>query len=129
MAQIPKHIMFDNYTPPNLAEDGYKPSFAVTSTSSSGRVQRGTMINNTMFTVEAFDLKWNHITTQDLSNILKEVMGKNSFYFTYFSPYHNKWRKDKFYMANATLDIKRLNPNKEKVSELSFQVTGVNPVK
>lgn len=123
-----KKIMFNGYAPPNLAEDGYKPSFAVTSTANSGRGQRGKMYNTVMFTVEAFDLKWTHLTTNDLSNILKQVMGKSSFDFTYFSPYHNKWRTDKFYMANATLDIKRLNPNNEKVSELSFQVTGINPI-
>lgn len=119
-----QYLKFNNYTPPNVAEDGYSPSFAVTSSESSGRTMRGKAINTPLFTVEAYNLKWTRITTAQVSAILQEVMGKEGFQFHYFSFYHNAWRTAKFYMANATLSVKCLKVGSEKVSELSFQVTG-----
>jgi hypothetical protein len=122
------HLKFNNYTPPDVAEDGYSPSYAVTVTQNSGRTMRGKAITTPLFTVEAFDLKWNRITTAQVARILHEVMGKEGFQFHYFSYYHNAWRTTKFYMANATLQIKSLKVGAEKVSELSFQVTNSSSI-
>lgn len=126
MAQ--QRLKFNNYTPPNVAEDGYTPSYAVTSSEDSGRIMKGSMQNTVLFTVEAYNLKWTRITTAQVSRILKEVMGKSGFNFHYFSFYHNAWKTRKFYMANASLQIKSLKVGAEKVTELSFQVTGSEPL-
>lgn len=123
-----EYLQFNGYTPPPVTEDGYSPSFAVTSSQNSGRTMRGKMVNTPLFTVEAFNLKWNRITTAQVSAILKQVLGKEGFQFHYFSFYHNAWRTAKFYMANATLSIKSLKVGAEKVSELSFQVTNSNSI-
>ena len=123
-------IKFNDYTPPVLAQDGYKPSFAVTSTANSGRTMRGTMINTTMFTVEAYDLKWDRITAQQVSEILQEIVGYDSFNFTYYSVFYNRWLTAPFYVANVnSINITSLVDGEEKVMDLSFQVTGINPVR
>ena len=67
MAQ--NHLMFNNYTPPDVDEDGYKPAEAVTSVSNRNRTMRGYMKGGVLFTVEAYNLKWTDISAVDLSLI------------------------------------------------------------
>lgn len=126
MAQ--QHLMLGTYQPPDVDEDGYQVQFATTSTSSSGRTQRGNMINTTMFTVEAYSLKWTSISAVDVKKILEQVMGKNSFSFYHFNVYKGIWETGEFYVANINSPFLRLNDGSETVSELSFQVTATNPL-
>lgn len=126
MAQ--QHLMLGTYQPPDVDEDGYQVQFATTSTSSSGRTQRGNMINTTMFTVEAYSLKWTNISAVAVKKILEQVMGKNSFSFYHFNVYKGIWETGEFYVANINSPFLRLNDGSETVSELSFQVTATNPL-
>lgn len=126
MAQ--QHLMLGTYQPPDVDEDGYQVQFATTSTASSGRTQRGNMINTTMFTVEAYSLKWTNISAVDVKKILEQVMGKNSFSFYHFNVYKGIWETGEFYVANINSPFLRLNDGSETVSELSFQVTATNPL-
>lgn len=126
MAQ--QHLMLGTYQPPDVDEDGYQVQFATTSTSSSGRTQRGNMINTTMFTVEAYSLKWTSISAVAVKKILEQVMGKNSFSFYHFNVYKGIWETGEFYVANINSPFLRLNDGSETVSELSFQVTATNPL-
>lgn len=126
MAQ--QHLMLGTYQPPDVDEDGYQVRFATTSTASSGRTQRGNMINTTMFTVEAYSLKWTSISAVDVKKILEQVMGKNSFSFYHFNVYKGIWETGEFYVANINSPFLRLNDGSETVSELSFQVTATNPL-
>lgn len=121
-------LAFDGYTPPNVTEDGYQLAFATTSTASSGRVMRGTMINEPMFTVEAYKLKWVNISADDASKILQSVIGKSSFMFFHYSLYYNEWIETPFFVANVDAPIISLKLNDEKLSSLSFQVTGTYPI-
>lgn len=123
-----QRLKFNNYTPPNVDSDGYQLSFATTSTSNSGRTMRGNMVNVPLFTVEAYNLKWTNIKATDVSKILAQVMGKAGFNFYHYNIYKNKWETTKFYVANINSPIINLIEGIEKVSQLSFQVTGVNPV-
>lgn len=126
MAQ--QHLRFGTYEPPDPDEDGYQVQFATTSTSSSGRTQRGNMINTAMFTVEAYSLKWTDIPASAVKNILSQVMGKNSFSFYHFNAYKGEWETGEFYVANINSPFYLLKENEERVSELSFQVTAINPL-
>lgn len=126
MAQ--QHLMLGTYQPPDVDEDGYQVRFATTSTASSGRTQRGNMINTTMFTVEAYSLKWTNISAVAVKKILEQVMGKNSFSFYHFNVYKGIWETGEFYVANINSPFLRLNDGSETVSELSFQVTATNPL-
>lgn len=120
-------LMFNNYEPRMVDEDGYELQFAVTSTSSSGRTARGNMINEPMFTVEAYKLKWSNLTASEVSAIIREVMGRSSFNFYHYNLYRDTWEWGEFYVANITSPIISLKNGTEKVSELSFQVTAINP--
>lgn len=127
MAQ--QRLKFNDYTPPTVTEDGYVPSFATTSTSNSGRLARGGMVNIPLFTVQAYDLKWANMSAADVSRILREILGKSGFTFHYYSIYWNEWRDETFYVANANdIQIKSLKENKERVGEFSLHVTGTNPI-
>lgn len=127
MAQ--KHLKFGTYGAPDPDEDGYQVQFATTSTSSSGRTQRGNMVNTTMFTVEAYNLKWTDLPATVVKSILEQVMGKNSFSFYHYNVYKAVWETGSFYVANINSPFYRLNDGEERVSELSFQVTGINPIR
>lgn len=126
MAQ--EHLIFGAYEAPDPDEDGYQIDYATTSTSSSGRTQRGRMINTAMFTVEAYTLKWTDISASEAKSILLQVMGKNSFNFYHYNLYKGKWEWGEFYAANISTPLDRLNEGQERVDELSFQVTGIDPV-
>lgn len=126
MAQ--QHLRFGTYEAPDPDDDGYQVDFATTSTESSGRLQRGNMINTTMFTVEAYNLKWSDVSAIVVKNILAQVIGKNSFDFYHYNVYKAQWETGKFYVANISSPFYRLNEGEEKVNELSFQVTAINPL-
>lgn len=126
MAQ--NHLKFGTYTPTDPDSDGYQVSFATTSSDKSGRTMRGTMKNAVLFTVEAYNLKWTDIDATVASRILKEVMGKDEFDFYHFNVYKASWETGKFLAANFNAPVISLEDGKEKLSELSFQVTGINPV-
>lgn len=127
MAQ--QHLKFGVYEAPDTDEDGYQAQFATTSTASSGRTQRGNMVNATMFTVEAYNLKWTDLPASVVKNILQQVMGKNSFSFHHYNVYTAEWETSDFYVANINSPFYRLNDGEERVNELSFQVTGINPMR
>lgn len=126
MAQ--KHLIFGDYTAPDPDEDGYVPAFATTSTENSGRTQRGNMINTPMFTVVAYNLKWTDLKASVASSIIKQVLGKASFRFYHFDIITCTWKWGDFYVANIDPPFYRLSDGEERVSELSFQVTAINPV-
>lgn len=126
MAQ--QHLKFGTYTAPDPDEDGYQPAFATTSTESSGRTMRGNMINTPMFTVEAYNLKWTDISAGDAASILNQILGKAQFDFYHFNILTCQWETGSFYVANINTPFYRLNKGRERLSELSFQVTAINPV-
>lgn len=130
MAQLSKQqlLKFNDYTPIQPDSDGYQLAFATTSTSNSGRTMRGNMWNTPLFTVEAYNLKWTNIKASEASKILNEVMGRSSFNFYHYNIYRNRWENGEFYVANVNSPIISLKDGKEKVSELSFQVTAINPL-
>lgn len=125
MAQ--QHFKFGDYQAPDPDEDGYKPLFASTSSENSGRTQRGRAINVVLFTVEAYQLKWTNIKASDASNIINHILG-DSFQFYHFNIIKSRWETSEFYVANIDTAIYRLNEGDEICSELSFQVTGINPI-
>lgn len=127
MAQ--KYLKFGNYTCEIMPdEDGYTLQFATTSTSNSGRTMRGNMINTPLFTVEAYNLKWTDIPVSIAQKILKEVIGKAKFQFYHFSVIDNEWKTGEFYVANINAPPVCLVDGEELLSELSFQVTCIDPI-
>lgn len=126
MAQ--QHLKFNNYTPPDVDEDGYKPAEAVTSVATRGRTMRGSMKGGVLFTVEAYNLKWSNISAKDVSRIKKEVLGKESFMFNHFNTYSGQWENKAFMCNNVNTDFYSLVEGQEMCNELSFQVTAIEPL-
>lgn len=126
MAQ--QYLKFDDYTAPMVDEDGYQEDEATTSSSNSTRTMRGVMKNTVLFTVEAYNLKWTNISAKNVSEIKRRIRGKSSFQFYHFNTYKAKWETGTFYAANISTGYYSLIEGEEMCSELSFQVTNVNPV-
>jgi hypothetical protein len=126
MAQ--KHLKFGDYTAPEVDDDGYTLAYATTSSDDSGRIMTGKMMNTTLFTVEAYTLKWTDISATDVAQILQRIKGRQQYEFYHFNVYSGEWETTTFYTANIDVGFYSLVEGEEKCSELSFQATGVNPV-
>ena len=126
MAQ--NYLKFGTYTAPETDDDGYEVALATTSTSKSGRTMRGNMKNAVLFTAEAYKLKWTDIKASEAGRILQEIVGKDEFNFFHFNVYSGRWEKAKFYASNFNAPVVSLKEGDERLSELSFQVTAINPL-
>lgn len=123
-----QNVKFNGIEVATLDEDGYQVSIATTSSESSRRTLKGRMKNSPLFTVEAYNLKWTDISAGDCSVILQQVVGKSEFDFYHYNVYKTRWETGKFYASNFNLPVYSLVEGCERVDELSFQVTGVNPI-
>lgn len=103
-------------------------SFETTFTSDSGRVQSGAMHASPMFTVEQFTYYATDIPIKKASEILQMIVHGRTFTLHYFSPYYGIWRDDKFRVGKGTLSIGKLKKDEEKLTSLSFNMTGDNPI-
>ena len=108
-----------------------KEDWETTYTPDSGRVMSGNAILDPMFTVESFGLEFANLTPEQVSELLQVVVpraSKNTFSFTYYSPYYGKWRTDEFYTGKGTLNIRRAKDDDTRYERISFNVIGVNPI-
>lgn len=126
MAQ--QRMKFNDYTPPNVTDDGYTINFATTASTNSGRTMRGIMNNVPLFTVESYNLRWANLPAADVSAILAQVMGRSGFNFYHYNIFKARWETGVFYASNFNSPALSLKEGTEKVKELTFQVTGVNPI-
>lgn len=103
-------------------------SFETTFTQDSGRVQSGVMHATPMFTVEQFSYMATDIPVEKAKEILQMIVHGKSFKLHYFSPYYGIWRDDTFRVGKGSLSIGTLKSEEEKLSSLSFNMTGDNPI-
>ncbi len=108
-------------------DKGLKHSFATTYSEDSTRVQSGVGHFTPLFTVEQESYTASHIPVIEASKILKLIIGRN-FTLHYFSPYHADWKDATFYVGQGECQIGTLEDGGEKLSSLSFNMTGVNPI-
>lgn len=125
MAQ--QYFKFDDYTAPMPDQDGYTEATSTTSTESSGRTQRGYMINTPIFSVEAYNMKWTNISAVDVAAIKHRIKGRREVQFYHFNTDTASWETGPFYVANINTGFYSLVEGEETCSELSFQITSVNP--
>lgn len=103
-------------------------SFETTFTQDSGRVQSGVMHATPMFTVEQFSYVATDIPVAEASKILQMIVHGRPFTLHYFSPYYGNWRDGRFRVGKGSLSIGSLKENEEKLTSLSFNMTGDNPI-
>ncbi len=100
--------------------------FETTYTSDSARAQSGKGHFTPMFTVEQYGYSATHIPVREASKILHIIALGKPFSLYRFSPYHCEWRTDRFYVGKSgNLKIGSLEENEEYLSELSFNMTGM----
>lgn len=109
-------------------DEGLQSSFETTYSSDSGRVQSGVMHATPLFTVEQFSYTATDIPVEQASIIIQQVMKGHSFTLHYFSPFYGKWRDDTFRVGRGQFSIGSLKENEEKLTSLSFNMTGDNPI-
>lgn len=112
------------YPPDNDLASGFETTF----TPDSGRVQSGVMHATPMFTAEQFTYTATDIPIAESSKILQMIVHGYSFTLHYFSPYYGRWRDDKFRVGKGSLSIGSLKKGEEKLTSLSFNMTGDNPI-
>ncbi len=103
-------------------------SFATTFTEDSTRDMSGVGHFTNMFTVEQCSYSAKHVPIDEASKLLKLIAKGQPFELYYFSPYYGKWRTDRFYVGQGNLSIGTLEEDREKISQISFNMTGINPI-
>jgi len=118
-------IKLNNFDEVQPTEMNY--SWETTSTEDSGRAMSGRMYDTPMFTVEAFDVKYSHLTIAQCRAILQEIVKRPTrpyFNLHYFSPFHGVWRTAKFGVSQGSLNVKTLKSGEEDFTEISCRFVG-----
>lgn len=69
------------------------------------------------------------IPAAEATKILKIIAKGKPFTLHHYSLYYGAWRDDKFYVGKSgNLTIGELSEDEKYLSELSFNMTGVNPI-
>lgn len=108
-------------------EDGYTAQLATTSTDDSDRDMSLVMHNTPVGTVEGYDLKWTDLTLEEASEILQQVVNKQSFTVHYMDILTGTWKDGEFYASNFNAPAGTLKEGEECWDELSFNIRGIDP--
>lgn len=100
-----------------------------TYTEDSTRLQSGAANFVPMFTVEQLSYQATDIPVEEATKILQMVGKGQSFTLHYFSVFYGGWRNGTFRVGKTnSITIGSLEENNEKLSMLSFNMTGDNPL-
>lgn len=104
-------------------------SFNTTYTEDSTRSQNGKGHFTAMFTVEQYSYSAKKIPAAEATKILKIIAKGKPFTLHHYSLYYGAWRDDKFYVGKSgNLTIGELSEDEKYLSELSFNMTGINSI-
>ena len=109
-------------------DEGLKSSFETTYSEDSTRLQTGEANFVPLFTVEQFSYSASDIPVADASVILQQIIKGEAFKLHYFSPYYGKWRDGMFRVGQGQFTIGTVIENGERLSSLSFNMTGEKPI-
>lgn len=100
-----------------------------TFTEDSTRLQSGSANFVPMFTVEQLSYQATDIPIEKATEILQMVGKGESFTLHYFSVFYGGWRDGTFRVGKSnTISIGSLEEGNEKLSTLSFNMTGDEPL-
>lgn len=110
-------------------DEGLSYAIESTYTEDTTRLQTGDLNAVPMFTVEQLSYTATDIPMEEASRILQMVGKGEAFTLHYFSVYYGKWRNGTFRVGKTnSIAIGSLEENNEKLSSLSFNMTGDNPL-
>ena len=95
--------------------------------SQSGRT--GEFYKGTLRSGQVIECKTSIVVLGDVNPGAKIIAKGKKFSLKHFSMYHGEWRTDDFYVGKSgNITIGSLKDGDKKVAELSFNMTGVNPI-
>ena len=103
-------------------------SFETTYTEDSGRVQTGGAVVSRLFTVEAFDFRYEWISLAEAHRLQQLILKGEPVLMHYLSVYYNGWRDDYFYVGKGSNGNMCITEDGERIEDFSFRAVGVNPV-
>lgn len=109
-------------------DEGLKSSFETTYSEDSTRLQTGEANFVPLFTVEQFSYSATDIPVAAASVILQQIIKGEAFKLHYFSPFYGAWRDGMFRVGQGQFSIGTVEENGEKLSSLSFNMTGESPI-
>ena len=108
--------------------EGLQSSFETTYSEDSTRLQNGSANFVPLFTVEQFSYEATEIPINEAAVILQQIIKGEKFKLHYFSPYYGTWRDGMFRVGKGQFAIGSLEDGGEKLSSLSFNMTGEEPL-
>ena len=102
-------------------------SFETTSTDDSGRAMSGAPSISPLFTVQAYNVEYEHLTIGQAKTILQKIIQRPSkpyFSLRAFSPYNGRWETSDFYVGDGSLSVGSLEENGEYISKISCRFVG-----
>lgn len=109
-------------------DEGLGYGFETTYSEDSGRVQTGSMHAVSYFAVEQFSYEATEIPMEKATEILQMIARGNPFTLHYYSIFYGAWRDGLFRVGKGSLNIGTLEEGYEKLSSLSFNMTGEEPI-
>lgn len=110
-------------------DEGIAYALETTFTEDSTRLQSGEANFVPMFTAEQLSYTATDIPVDKAAEILQMVGKGKPFNLHYFSVFHGRWKDGTFRVGKTnTISIGSLEENNEKLSSLSFNMTGDNPL-
>lgn len=108
-----------------------KYSLETTDGSGTTRTIEGKLKGSPLFVIEAYNVTYKRLTTAQTSELLQAIIrrpSKPTFELYCFSPFTGTWTQRTFYCTAESLNIVTLKDGSERLSDLSVQFVGVNPV-
>lgn len=110
-------------------DEGLSYAFESTYTEDSTRLQTGDANFVPMFTVEQLNYTATDIPMSEATKILQMIAKGEAFTLHYFSVFYGSWRDGTFRVGKSgSISIGSLEDGNEKLSSLSFNMTGDIPL-
>lgn len=109
-------------------DEGLNYNFETTYSSDSTRVQSGQAHFTPLFTVEQLGYTATDIPVADAKLIIEQIIKGHAFTLHYYSVYYGAWRDAKFRVGKGQFAIGSLVNGEERLTSLSFNMTGEEPL-
>lgn len=124
-----KRIAIDGWS--DIQPTTFEWSFETTSSEDSGRSMSGAPSITPLFTVQAYDVEYQHVPISKAKTLLNKIIqtpSKPYFSLYAFSPYTGTWTTKDFYVGDGTLHVGSLEENNEYISSITCRFVGRNKI-
>lgn len=122
-----KRIAIDGWS--DIQPSTFEWSFETTVTEDSGRAISGAPYITPLFTVQAYDVEYEHLPLQAAKTLLQKIVQRPSkpyFSLYAYSPFSGTWETKDYYVGDGSLTVGSLEDNNEYISRISCRFVGRN---